>query len=53
MAGKRNGEGNMSVRDAGRKGGKTTSNKYGREFYQDIGSKSHKNDSRMKDEDEW
>ncbi|MHB1415086.1 MAG: hypothetical protein ACYC1C_07515 [Chloroflexota bacterium] len=29
----------MTVREAGRKGGETTSNKYGREFYEQIGRK--------------
>ena len=32
-------EGNMSVREAGRKGGKTTRARYGAEFFQEIGSK--------------
>ncbi len=31
--------GNMSVREAGRKGGKTTRSRYGAEFYQEIGQK--------------
>ncbi len=35
-------EGNMSVREAGRKGGKTTRAKYGAEFYQEIGQKGGK-----------
>ena len=35
-------EGNMSVREAGRKGGKTTRAKYGPEFYQEIGQKGGK-----------
>ena len=34
-----NEEGNMSVREAGRKGGKTTRQRYGSEFYQEIGQK--------------
>jgi hypothetical protein len=34
--------GNMSVREAGRKGGKTTRAKYGPEFYQEIGQKGGK-----------
>jgi general stress protein YciG len=44
--------GNMSVRDAGRKGGRTTANKYGREFYQEIGQKGGRNSHRgsMRDE---
>jgi general stress protein YciG len=32
-------DGNMSVREAGRKGGKTTRARYGPEFFQEIGSK--------------
>ena len=32
-----NSKGDMSVRQAGKKGGETTSQKYGREFYQEIG----------------
>ena len=32
-------EGNMSVREAGRKGGKTTRARYGTEFFQEIGAK--------------
>jgi len=32
-------EGNMSVREAGRKGGKTTRARYGPEFFQEIGAK--------------
>ncbi len=32
-------EGGMSVRDAGRKGGKTTRARYGTEFFQEIGAK--------------
>ncbi len=35
-------DGNMSVREAGRKGGKTTRAKYGAEFYQEIGQKGGK-----------
>jgi general stress protein YciG len=31
--------GNMSVREAGRKGGKTTRARYGAEFFQQIGAK--------------
>jgi len=31
--------GNMSVREAGRKGGKTTRARYGAEFFQEIGAK--------------
>ena len=34
--------GNMSVREAGRKGGKTTRAKYGPGFYQEIGQKGGK-----------
>ncbi|MGI8872698.1 MAG: KGG domain-containing protein [Candidatus Limnocylindria bacterium] len=34
--------GNMSVREAGRKGGKTTRARYGAEFYQEIGQKGGK-----------
>ena len=37
-----NDEGNMSVREAGRKGGKTTRARYGPEFYQEIGQKGGK-----------
>ena len=32
-------KGEMSVREAGRKGGQTTSREYGRPFYQEIGTK--------------
>ena len=32
-------DGNMSVREAGRKGGKTTRARYGPEFFQEIGAK--------------
>jgi uncharacterized protein len=32
-------EGNMSVREAGRKGGTTTRARYGPEFFQEIGAK--------------
>ena len=32
-------EGNMSVREAGRKGGKTTRARYGAEFFQELGAK--------------
>ena len=35
-------EGNMSVREAGRKGGKTTRARYGAEFFQQIGAKGGK-----------
>ncbi|HEX2884627.1 MAG TPA: hypothetical protein VHQ42_08650 [Candidatus Limnocylindria bacterium] len=35
-------EGNMSVRDAGRKGGRTTRARYGPEFFQEIGAKGGK-----------
>jgi uncharacterized protein len=34
--------GNMSVREAGRKGGKTTRARYGAEFFQEIGAKGGK-----------
>lgn len=34
-----NGKGQMSVRDAGRKGGETTSREHGPEFYHEIGTK--------------
>jgi general stress protein YciG len=34
--------GGMSVREAGRKGGKTTRQRYGPEFYQEIGQKGGK-----------
>ena len=37
-----NDEGNMSVREAGRKGGKTTRARYGAEFFQEIGAKGGK-----------
>ena len=37
-----NDDGNMSVREAGRKGGKTTRARYGPEFYQEIGQKGGK-----------
>ncbi|RJQ31260.1 MAG: Em GEA1 (EM1) [Actinobacteria bacterium] len=32
-------KGGMTVQEAGRKGGKTTSKKYGPEFYEEIGHK--------------
>ncbi|AKM81998.1 TPA: Em GEA1 (EM1) [Candidatus Berkelbacteria bacterium] len=32
-------QGNMTVQEAGRKGGETTSRTHGREFYQEIGHK--------------
>jgi general stress protein YciG len=32
-------KGDMSVREAGKKGGETTAATHGREFYQDIGKK--------------
>lgn len=32
-------DGNMSVREAGRKGGRSTRARYGAEFYQEIGQK--------------
>gem|GEM_PF-1805083 len=32
-------KGKMTVSEAGRKGGKTTAKKYGREFYEEIGHK--------------
>ena len=35
-------DGNMSVREAGRKGGKTTRARYGPEFFQEIGAKGGK-----------
>lgn len=35
-------EGNMSVREAGRKGGRTTRARYGPEFFQEIGAKGGK-----------
>ena len=35
-------EGNMSVREAGRKGGRTTRQRYGAEFFQEIGAKGGK-----------
>jgi uncharacterized protein len=37
-----NPEGNMSVREAGRKGGRTTRQRYGAEFFQEIGAKGGK-----------
>jgi general stress protein YciG len=37
-----NDDGNMSVREAGRKGGKTTRARYGHEFFQEIGAKGGK-----------
>jgi hypothetical protein len=39
-------KGKMTVSEAGRKGGKTTSRKYGREFYEEIG---HKGGQRVKE----
>jgi uncharacterized protein len=35
-------EGNMSVREAGRKGGRATRARYGAEFFQEIGAKGGK-----------
>ncbi len=35
-------EGNMSVREAGRKGGNSTRARYGAEFFQEIGAKGGK-----------
>jgi uncharacterized protein len=35
----RKAKGVMSVSDAGRKGGETTSSRYGHEFYEEIGHK--------------
>lgn len=35
-------DGNMSVREAGRKGGRTTRARYGAEFFQEIGAKGGK-----------
>ena len=35
-------EGNMSVREAGSKGGRTTRARYGSEFFQEIGAKGGK-----------
>ncbi|MFA5926977.1 MAG: hypothetical protein WCT32_01390 [Patescibacteria group bacterium] len=32
-------DGEMTVREAGKKGGETTSEKYGHEFYEEIGEK--------------
>lgn len=32
-------QGDISVREAGRKGGETTSERYGHEFYEEIGKK--------------
>ena len=32
-------EGGMTVREAGRKGGETTAERYGHEFYEEIGKK--------------
>jgi len=35
----KNEKGQLTVREAGQKGGKTTSQRHGREFYQEIGHK--------------
>ncbi|MDI6816705.1 MAG: hypothetical protein QME41_05890 [Actinomycetota bacterium] len=35
-------KGKMTVSEAGRKGGKATSEKYGRQFYEEIGEKGGK-----------
>lgn len=35
----KNNEGNMSVNEAGRRGGEATSQTHGREFYEEIGQK--------------
>ncbi len=37
-------EGGMTVSEAGRRGGETVRDKYGPQFYSEIGSQSHKND---------
>ncbi|MEC9481702.1 MAG: general stress protein, partial [Halomonas sp.] len=42
MADNRN-QGNMSVNEAGKKGGETTSKTHGKEFYEDIGHKGGQN----------
>lgn len=39
MANVRKSQGDMTVREAGRKGGETTSERYGHEFYEEIGRK--------------
>jgi hypothetical protein len=39
-------KGKMTVEEAGRKGGKTTSGRYGHEFYEDIGQKGGKTTSK-------
>jgi len=47
-----NGQGDMSVRQAGKKGGETTSEKYGREHYQEIGQKGGQKVKRLVKEGE-
>jgi uncharacterized protein len=42
QAGTTESNGNMSVREAGRKGGRTTRARYGAEFFQEIGAKGGK-----------
>ena len=39
-------KGGMTVRDAGRKGGQTTSRRHGKKFYEDIG---HKGGARVRE----
>jgi general stress protein YciG len=46
----RNNQGDMSVREAGQKGGEKTSQTHGREFYEEIGHKGgEKGGQRVRD----
>jgi uncharacterized protein len=44
-----NNNGNMTVEEAGRKGGEATSSNHDREFYEEIGSKGGKARARQRD----
>ena len=46
---KSKGQGQMTVQEAGREGGKTTAQRHGREFYQEIGKKG--GEARAQDDD--
>jgi uncharacterized protein len=46
-----NNNGNMTVEEAGRKGGEATSANHDREFYEEIGSKGGKARARQRDND--
>jgi uncharacterized protein len=46
-----NNNGNMTVEEAGRKGGEATSANHDRDFYEEIGSKGGKARARQRDND--